>query len=298
MHILEEQNAYIESKYYRCLEYRQGLSEDLYLILCGIEQCLPGKIVGPQIRDGYHLHIVFKGKGIITCDGKETQVHSGQLFIVKQGEMTRYTADMKDPWHYAWITFCGNKAKDYVLEMGFGEGVNVLDSHLETSRFVDLIKQMLDKPQLNLSSDLYRMGIVYQVLSLAVESHYKTQQRSDNYHHFSPDDYVEYTLNYINRNYATVKVNDLADNIGITREYLATIFKNKMGISPREYIMDMKLTKSCELLDQSLLSISEIASRVGYDNVLTFSKIFKQKYKISPKYYRENGLKEEKTNEY
>lgn len=288
---MEFQNAYIESKYYRCIEYRQGLSEDLYLMLCGIEQCIPGKTFGSAKRAGYHMHIVVKGKGTLIVNERQENVKAGQIFITKPEEETKYCADRIEPWSYGWITFDGNRSKEYVEAAGFTDGVNVLDCNIETSRFIVLMQQMLDRPQLNLSSDLYRMGIVYQLIALAVESHYKTQQRTEHYHHFTPDDYVDYVMNFINRNYATVRVSDLADNIGISREYLASIFKKKNGISPREYILDKRLSKSCELLDSTELSVKEIALKVGYDNALTFSKMFKRKYGISPKYYREKGIR-------
>jgi AraC-type DNA-binding domain-containing proteins len=50
--------------------------------------------------------------------------------------------------------------------------------------------------------------------------------------------------------------------------------------------MQCKLNYACKLLENTDAQIQDIARRVGYDNLLTFSKIFKGKYGVSPKYYR------------
>ena len=68
-----------------------------------------------------------------------------------------------------------------------------------------------------------------------------------------------------------------------------------MGISPQGYLMQCKLDHASKLLLETDAQIQDIARRVGYDNLLTFSKIFKGKYGISPRNYRtqNRNLKEQ-----
>jgi transcriptional regulator GlxA family with amidase domain len=65
-----------------------------------------------------------------------------------------------------------------------------------------------------------------------------------------------------------------------------------MGISPQEYLMQYRMDKAREMLLESDISIQEIALRVGYDNALTFSKIFKSYYNLSPANYRREKREE------
>lgn len=51
--------------------------------------------------------------------------------------------------------------------------------------------------------------------------------------------------------------------------------------------MNLRMEKAVSLLSQTDLSVGAIASHVGYEDPLAFSKIFKQKYGLSPKTYRE-----------
>ena len=93
-------------------------------------------------------------------------------------------------------------------------------------------------------------------------------------------------MNYIQNNYAAIRISDVARYIGIHRSYLTNIFKKKIGLSPQEYLLQCKMNKSCEMLLETQLPIQEIARRVGYENPLTYSKIFKNFYGLSPKQYR------------
>jgi transcriptional regulator GlxA family with amidase domain len=60
-------------------------------------------------------------------------------------------------------------------------------------------------------------------------------------------------------------------------------------MSPQEYLMQVRMKHACDLLKETDLPIKMIASSVGYENALTFSKIFKHKEGVSPLDYRKNG---------
>ena len=53
---------YTETSAYRVLvEHNRRQSDELYLTLCGVEQCRPDKERESRIRDGYHLHVILSG---------------------------------------------------------------------------------------------------------------------------------------------------------------------------------------------------------------------------------------------
>ena len=106
--------------------------------------------------------------------------------------------------------------------------------------------------------------------------------------------YIQRAEKFIQQNYATIRVSDVIEYIGFTRSYFTSCFTRLVGISPQEYILKCKLESSCNLLTRTDLSIQNVAARVGYENQLTFSKIFKKYYGISPLNYRnQQDAKEE-----
>lgn len=91
---------------------------------------------------------------------------------------------------------------------------------------------------------------------------------------------------YFRNNYATIGVSDVAAYIGFTRSYFTTMFKKVTGKSPQEYLIQCRMDRSRQLLLETDLSIQEIAISVGYDDRLTFSRIFKKNYGESPARFR------------
>ena len=280
---------YDDNPNYRLIEYLDNKDEDLYVRLCGIEQCFPGKQAGPDTRTGYHLHAVIRGKGKLRVGEYTYDVHADQLFLTVPGIEMWYQADEKDPWYYCWTTFEGTKAWEYLQNAGFSDKKYLLDCHIETNRFLEVSQEMLSKPDLTLSGELFRLGHAYRFLSLAIESYEKQNKKAGVYGNLSTDDYVRYAIKHIQNNYANLQIKSLADYIGLNRTYFTTIFKEKMYMSPQEYLMQIRMKRACELLLETDLPVRVIASSIGYENALTFSKIFRQKKGVSPMEYRRNG---------
>ena len=277
----------IETNKYRCIVYQKHFAEDLYLMFCGVEHCQVGhSFVAETDRPGYHLHVVLKGKGFLRVNGVENALHFGQIFITKPGEETSFKADPEDPWVYCWMTFDGTRAKRYVDEAGFTDGVNYLDCNIDPQHFYSLVTRVLDWPEVSPANLLFRTGVLLEYLSLAIESYYKTGKNARRTHEYPTDMYVKYAVDFIRENSATARIGDVARYIGIHRSYLTSIFRAKMGISPQEYLMQCKLKRAAELLTETDYPVQEVSRLVGYDNPLTFSKTFKNFYGLSPKNYR------------
>ena len=280
---------YYEDTNYRLIEYLENKDDDLYIRLCGIEQCFPGKTAGPGKRTGYHLHAVISGKGKLRVGEFSYDVHAGQLFMTVPGVETWYQADEKDPWYYCWTTYEGKKAWEYLQSAGFSGDRYVVDCRIEVSRFLEASQEMLSKPNLNLSGELFRLGQAYRFLSLAIESYEGDSKKAGAYKNLSADDYIQYATRYIQNNYANLSIRHVAEYIGLNRTYFTTLFREKMYMSPQEYLMKVRMRHARELLKDTDLPIRVIAASVGYENALTFSKIFKQKYGLSPAAFRKEG---------
>lgn len=89
-------------------------------------------------------------------------------------------------------------------------------------------------------------------------------------------------------------VNDIAKHLCVSRSYLYILFNNTLGISPKDYLSNFKITKAAELLKLTDYSIEEIANSCGYKNPEAFSSIFKNKFELTPTKYRFAHRKEVK----
>jgi AraC-like DNA-binding protein len=87
----------------------------------------------------------------------------------------------------------------------------------------------------------------------------------------------------------SISISRISESIGINRKYFSKIFKEAVGSAPIEYLINYRLTKACELMQNKTLTVGEIARSVGYDDQLLFSRIFKKYKGCSPNYYLKNS---------
>ncbi|MDE7312500.1 MAG: AraC family transcriptional regulator [Eubacterium sp.] len=274
------------NNHYRCLEYDHDQPGDLCLVACGMEKCDPGEDSGVHIRDCYHLHVVRSGTGVLYAGGKTIHPHAGQFFLLKHNGRYQYIADAKDPWDYCWVTYCGADAKRLSEEIGFVDGIYCLDSDVPAERFYELVSRMHQYPEMNRTSDLRRRGILLEFVALALDATESVCPNRGRAHAYSEDVYVSRAVDFIHYNYATINVSDVVNFIGFNRSYFATVFHRKVGASPQEYIRQYRLNKSCLLLSGTGLPIQEVAARVGYENQMSFARMFKKAYGVTPTEFR------------
>lgn len=283
---------YRVSSTYRWLGSSPIENAELFLTVCGIERCPADKFYGPAIRDDYHVHFILNGKGTLEIGGASYSLGRGQIFVIPPDIETYYYADPKDPWHYTWVSFGGSKAGAYLEKAGITADHPIRDTYIQPEDFLAYTEKILDHHELTIANELTRTALLYEILALLVRSQNQNQiqQRQKMVPDYAPELYVNYALEYIRNNYTHARVQDIASYIGITRSYLSRIFKQQLNTSPQEYILTYRMEQGRRLLCTTGLSIQEVAARIGYEDPLTFSKIFKQAFGLSPKHYREQAL--------
>lgn len=98
---------------------------------------------------------------------------------------------------------------------------------------------------------------------------------------------VRLALSYIRSNYAQqLSLEQVAAEVYLTPEYFSRIFKEEMGVTFVNYLTDVRLRHSVQMLETTALRVQDVAQAVGYPNVSYFSTIFKKKYGMSPYEYR------------
>ena len=96
---------------------------------------------------------------------------------------------------------------------------------------------------------------------------------------------------FIDINYMkSINNNTLSDHFGYVPAHLRELFRMQYEVSPMEYLQEIRLSKSKEMLRyQSQLSLKEISDLVGFNDSLYFSKVFRKANGMSPSEYRKKG---------
>jgi YesN/AraC family two-component response regulator len=82
---------------------------------------------------------------------------------------------------------------------------------------------------------------------------------------------------------------EIADQIGISPDYLTDCFRQELGITPITYIRRYRIRQACELLRNTDQSITQIAMNVGFSESAHFSHTFLREMGLTPRAYRIKG---------
>lgn len=85
---------------------------------------------------------------------------------------------------------------------------------------------------------------------------------------------------------ANVTLLYVADYLGISASYLSFSFKKSVGIAFKDYVHNYKMKQAEQYLLHSQLKISQIAEKLGYNDLVNFSRNFKKSFGTSPSEYR------------
>ena len=104
--------------------------------------------------------------------------------------------------------------------------------------------------------------------------------------------YIAYTLNYIQKHYTTkILQEDIALQLHISIRYLSKLFKSYMGVTLSNYINIYRINRSIKLMQDTDLTLTEIALQVGFKDSQHYSKVFMKIINATPSHYRKIYLK-------
>ena len=95
---------------------------------------------------------------------------------------------------------------------------------------------------------------------------------------------------YILENYNThISLNELANHVFLSESYLSHCFKARFGISPKNFILQVRINRAKELLASTDMKINDIALNVGFLSQQRFNDAFKRLENLTPLKYRKNS---------
>jgi AraC-like DNA-binding protein len=98
---------------------------------------------------------------------------------------------------------------------------------------------------------------------------------------------VQQAIEYILQHYSTaISISDIAEAIGISAPHLSRVFKAEVGKTPLEYLTDIRLTVSKQLLKDHNRPLKHIIEMVGYNDVHSYIRLFKKAEGTTPGEYR------------
>ena len=245
-------------------------ASDIIPVRAGYQKCDPGFSFGPVVRDSYTIEYVYSGRGTVSKGNRIFTVLPGQCFILRPGETCRLQADVLDPWTYIWIGFRSS------LQIPELENQDVISGKDFENLFLSIANcnKLANRPlEPLLLSYIWKLLFSLQRMNAPADKIYKKSE-----------EYVERACQLISSNYATTSVQEIAQALHLNRSYLSRIFRESTGISIQSYLTNTRLQAARSLILRDY-TVSQASAMVGYSDIASFSRAFKNYYKISPKQY-------------
>ena len=102
------------------------------------------------------------------------------------------------------------------------------------------------------------------------------------------DDIVYKTVSYIANNFTQpITLKQMSHYIGCSPYTLSRVFSSVFHTNFNQYLNNLRLDYACSLLEHTTQSITEICGNSGFDSLRTFNRVFKNRFHITPRDYRE-----------
>ncbi|MFA6856200.1 MAG: helix-turn-helix domain-containing protein [Treponema sp.] len=121
----------------------------------------------------------------------------------------------------------------------------------------------------------------------------KTIRNTD--HSYTTDELPGAIKEYLDQKYMEeITLDSLSEHFYFTKEYLSRLFKKEFGCGIYEYVLQVRMNRAEQLLEDPSVQIQQIAEQLGYNDSNYFSKAFRTYTGISPTDYRAEKNPEEK----
>lgn len=152
---------------------------------------------------------------------------------------------------------------------------------LNIKSIFDCYSQKNEAFELELKSLLFHLIALFYKYNLIIKNKNKDNLPLD------VTDKIKTILNYVRKNYQEhITVEELAKLCNFSEYYFMKFFKKHIGMTSLEYINHYRLEIASDLLKRTDKSIMDISLDVGFNSVSYFTKLFKTKYKVTPKEFR------------
>ncbi len=231
------------------------------------------------------LYFVISGNGSINGH----KFHKGQAFYIDGYSKAKNSLDVKKDTSFFVFSFDGIHHKKLISDVNINPDEPAVPIDIYNfERLADIYNELsdiypedvpIDPPQI--LSQITAKNYFYQALH-CLENENVIQL--DTFRRKLLVNAEEYMRTHFSEE---LNIENVADYLSIDRRYLYKLFKKYSGISPKQYLNNIRISRATELLLNSELSITEIAQIVGYKDSLQFSTFFKKQTGMSPKKYRE-----------
>lgn len=234
----------------------------------------------------YQIVYISKGEGFFEANGQKPQlIESGTIILIYPGIWHRYRPKESTGWEEYWIGFTGNYAH-YLLDQECFSPRNPIIKVGFNNEFIVTFSKLIDVIERN-DENLKKLSsfLVIQILGTVYASVLLLNKKRT-----KKDELIYEIVDNIHENWnRKIDFEKLAKSYNLSYIWFRKSFKNVLNTSPNQYQLTLKIRKAIEMIQETNLTIGEIAFQSGFESEFYFSRIFKQKMNFNASELRKKG---------
>ncbi len=239
-----------------------------------------------RVLHDYQAVYISRGNGWFESrQTRRQRVEAGNVFLLFPGVWHRYMPDPETGWDEHWVGVSGSIPRRWARHRFFLAREPIIKP-LQEELLLTLFTRLIDSVKDNLPALQQVMaGIVSQIFGLlysAQQARLTGQPQSVS----AIQQVVEAMQDDLARNPDLPR---LAVQLGMSYTWLRRTFSQHTGLSPHQYLLELRLVRARSLLSHTPLTVKEIARRIGFDDEHYFCRLFQRKTGLTPSSWRRNG---------
>lgn len=239
-----------------------------------------------RVLSEYQVLYIFEGEGEFEsrASGK-VKVETGSVIILYPGTWHRYRPNRETGWREAWIGFNGTIADQVILKSSFTPERPVIKIGIR-SRLVEIYDQVLfDCKEGEPGYQQVAAGQVLELIGL-IQMYHRTMGLSNK----NIQNQIHKAREIISERFREeLNPMDIASLVGMSYSNFRKQFRYYTGLSPVQYIIQLRIREAKSLLYQTNKSVKMIGSEIGFKSSYYFVRLFKGKVGITPGAFRQKA---------
>lgn len=278
-------NYYTEMEQYKYSQdddrFHLELTRPVQLEMAGLVDCPKGWMGKNHSHPFWEIIFINRGQGEMKLRNKVCPVQRNELFLIPPLEPHQFTNSGREKVENIYIGF----AVDARVPVGEGAETDpILKLDLDDSQ-VNKLHQLGEafKSAKSGTASYHDQALIFDIIQGVIDNFSAHPEMSRDSAVDKSGFIAEKAKRYLESNvHKTISVEEVASKFFLSPHYFAKKFKAETGCGIKEYHNQARMKKALELLRDPLLSVSDIADRLGFSNVNYFTNKFREYYLTSP----------------
>lgn len=249
-------------------------------------------------HDEYEIYIIDKGGAIFYADDKQANLYENDIVFINKGCTHGAYRNGKLDCNFTAIVFnedfITSKSNDIITRFFH----QIFTTKKLSSIFINTVSngqtkiiELINELKLLFDKRPFGFQILVKAKILEIIGIILIMSNQDEVSHNSVSNnqsFIKNVITYIQNNYSrNITIDDIANNSNMSKGHFERSFKKHFKMTPFEYLIHYRITKSLELLSTTNKTISEISLDSGFNSFSYYSKCFKQIMNTTPRKYRQ-----------